>query len=158
VCSLERHINALSLYLHLFLNACMTVSVSMHLYVQICVYVVESYTREAGVRTLERRIGALCRAVAVKVAEHLHKLNVSKPLTTQSAVNNEDSAKAGKQEVDASETVDIMNVSNLTIPPKLPIVIDVAAVEDILGVHIRQCLAIEYFFLYIQHTVGIGTR
>ena len=28
-----------------------------------------SYTREAGVRSLERKIGALCRAVAVKVAE-----------------------------------------------------------------------------------------
>lgn len=27
------------------------------------------YTREAGVRTLERRIGAVCRAVAVRVAE-----------------------------------------------------------------------------------------
>jgi len=43
---------------------------------------------------------------------------------------------AGKQEVERSETVDITNVSNLTIPPKLPIVIDVAAVEDILGVSI----------------------
>lgn len=28
------------------------------------------YTQEAGVRTLERKIGALCRAVAVKIAEH----------------------------------------------------------------------------------------
>lgn len=27
------------------------------------------YTREAGVRSLERRIGALCRSVAVEVAE-----------------------------------------------------------------------------------------
>lgn len=30
---------------------------------------VGEYTREAGVRTLERKIGALCRAVAVQVAE-----------------------------------------------------------------------------------------
>lgn len=36
--------------------------------VHICVSVGE-YTREAGVRTLERKIGALCRAVAVQVAE-----------------------------------------------------------------------------------------
>lgn len=27
------------------------------------------YTREAGVRSLERKIGAVCRAVAVRVAE-----------------------------------------------------------------------------------------
>jgi len=31
--------------------------------------VIDSYTREAGVRNLEREIGALCRAVAVRVAE-----------------------------------------------------------------------------------------
>jgi len=98
--------------------------------------VVESYTREAGVRTLERRIGALCRAVAVKVAEHLRKLDVGTPPVGQSAAEKEDTVKGGKQELEASETVDITNVSNLTIPPKLPIVIDVAAVEDILGVSI----------------------
>lgn len=32
------------------------------------------YTREAGVRSLERKIGAICRAVAVKVAEG-HKVS-----------------------------------------------------------------------------------
>jgi ATP-dependent Lon protease len=31
--------------------------------------IVDSYTREAGVRNLEREIGSMCRAVAVKVAE-----------------------------------------------------------------------------------------
>ena len=31
--------------------------------------VIDSYTREAGVRNLEREIGSVCRAVAVKVAE-----------------------------------------------------------------------------------------
>ena len=30
---------------------------------------VSNYTREAGVRELERKFGALCRAVAVRVAE-----------------------------------------------------------------------------------------
>lgn len=33
----------------------------------VCLYF--RYTREAGVRALERKIGAICRAVAVKVAE-----------------------------------------------------------------------------------------
>lgn len=34
---------------------------------------VRRYTREAGVRSLDRRLGAICRAVAVKVAEGQHK-------------------------------------------------------------------------------------
>ena len=103
----------------------------------VCLFLsVESYTHEAGVRTLERRIGALCRAVAVKVAEHLRKLNTSKPSTSTSPADEEISVKDGKQELEMAETVDILNVSNLTVPPKLPIVIDVAAVEDILGVGI----------------------
>lgn len=33
----------------------------------------DRYTREAGVRSLDRKFGAICRAVAVKVAEGQHK-------------------------------------------------------------------------------------
>ena len=101
----------------------------------LCLCTVESYTREAGVRTLERRIGAVCRAVAVKVAEHLRKL-ASEPSANTLPANEEVSVKDRKQELEMSEPVDVVNVSNVTIPPKLPIVIDVAAVEDILGVGI----------------------
>ncbi len=36
-------------------------------------HVVARYTREAGVRGLERRLGAVCRAVAVRVAEDREK-------------------------------------------------------------------------------------
>jgi len=110
---------------------------SQFVYISVCVLsTVESYTREAGVRTLERRIGAVCRAVAVKIAEHLRKLNANEPSASTSAADEEVSMKDRKQQLEMSETVDILNVSNMTIPPKLPIVIDMAAIEDILGVRI----------------------
>ncbi|CAG2122411.1 unnamed protein product, partial [Medioppia subpectinata] len=38
---------------------------------------IAKYTREAGVRNLERKIGAVCRAVAVKVVEHNRLNNIS---------------------------------------------------------------------------------
>lgn len=71
------------------------------------------YTREAGVRTLERKIGALCRAVAVKLVENETICPVAlqqDQLSNQSAV-----------------TVAVAH------PPSLPIVIDEMAIEGILG-------------------------
>ncbi|KAM6937385.1 lon protease homolog 2, peroxisomal [Xenentodon cancila] len=63
------------------------------------------YTREAGVRSLERKIAAICRAVAVRVAEG-HRLT-----KTESLAPEEDKAT----------------------PPEMPIVIDHTALKDILG-------------------------
>ncbi len=42
--------------------------------------VIHSYTREAGVRNLEREIAAVCRGAAVKVAEGAQSLHVTKDL------------------------------------------------------------------------------
>ncbi|KAM4572929.1 lon protease homolog 2, peroxisomal [Odontesthes bonariensis] len=70
--------------------------------------IISSYTREAGVRSLERKIGAICRAVAVKVAEG-HRL--TKTETPENSSRQEDKAA----------------------PPELPIVIDHIALKDILG-------------------------
>lgn len=66
-------------------------------------FIVSCYTREAGVRTLERKLGALCRAVAVRVAE----MNAD----TTGEITSEDSGRT-----------------------KLPIFLDEAALQDILGV------------------------
>ncbi|XP_071403577.1 lon protease homolog 2, peroxisomal [Centroberyx affinis] len=73
--------------------------------------VITSYTREAGVRSLERKIGAICRAVAVKVAEGQ---KVAKP-------------EASAPEGPAQEQGD------MAAPPEMPIVIDHIALKDILG-------------------------
>jgi ATP-dependent Lon protease len=41
--------------------------------------IIHSYTREAGVRNLEREIAAVCRGAAVKVAEGSSKIQIGKP-------------------------------------------------------------------------------
>ena len=109
---------------------------------------VSKYTREAGVRTLERRIGAVCRAVAVKVAEHSLKkgenLSAKADLAKTKDGNRKHKMKDKETLVDAVEMV---------LPPEMPIIIDEQAVEDILGVRIwiqlsvfKKCiLKIPYF-------------
>uniref|UniRef100_A0A3P9L6K5 Lon protease homolog n=1 Tax=Oryzias latipes TaxID=8090 RepID=A0A3P9L6K5_ORYLA len=71
------------------------------------------YTREAGVRSLERKIGAICRAVAVKVAEG-HRL----PETDASTLET---------------SLDVLMFPDKAAPPEMPIVIDQMALKDILG-------------------------
>ncbi|XP_062277106.1 lon protease homolog 2, peroxisomal [Scomber scombrus] len=72
--------------------------------------IIAGYTREAGVRSLERKIGAICRAVAVKVAEG-HRVTKSEAATPEGAALQGDKAA----------------------PPEMPIVIDHIALKDILG-------------------------
>uniref|UniRef100_A0A7N8WRR1 Lon protease homolog 2, peroxisomal n=1 Tax=Mastacembelus armatus TaxID=205130 RepID=A0A7N8WRR1_9TELE len=76
--------------------------------------IIGRYTREAGVRSLERKIGAICRAVAVKVAEG-HRVPRSDASTPESP------AKQGSKSQDKAA------------PPEMPIVIDHTALKDILG-------------------------
>lgn len=86
--------------------------------------IVAKYTREAGVRTLERRIGGVCRAVAVRVAEHASK-----------AKHEKMDVGADKKQVTNTNLPAALSqdVSTLAHPPEMPIVIDETALEDILG-------------------------
>ncbi|XP_075998267.1 lon protease homolog 2, peroxisomal [Genypterus blacodes] len=73
--------------------------------------IISSYTREAGVRSLERKVGAICRAVAVKVAEG-HRVTKPEGLAPEGPAQNQGDKSA---------------------PPEMPIVIDHIALKDILG-------------------------
>lgn len=87
---------------------------------------VSRYTRESGVRNLERKLAGICRAVAVRVAENAF----------QSKREKLDSQYADKKEMKndkLSESVS-HDATALAHPPEMPIVIDETAIEDILGV------------------------
>ncbi|XP_026086388.1 lon protease homolog 2, peroxisomal-like [Carassius auratus] len=79
--------------------------------------IISKYTREAGVRSLERKIGAICRAVAVKVAEG-HKVSRAELPSEQHADQNTENKEED---------------SGIAAPPEMPIVIDPIALKDILG-------------------------
>ncbi|XP_078589974.1 lon protease homolog 2, peroxisomal-like [Branchiostoma floridae x Branchiostoma japonicum] len=89
--------------------------------------IIGRYTREAGVRTLERRLGAVCRAVAVKVAEGLPKPK------QQAAENKEVPSKEEDKSEEVHAAEEDIKVPHVDHPPNLPIVIDDHAVKDILG-------------------------
>ncbi|KAL7878748.1 hypothetical protein AOLI_G00097220 [Acnodon oligacanthus] len=84
--------------------------------------IISKYTREAGVRSLERKIGAICRAVAVKVAEG-HKLS-----------RTDSSSEPGADQEQEGKAAD----SDMAAPPEMPIVIDQVALKDILGPQIFE--------------------
>uniref|UniRef100_A0A671S4F3 Lon protease homolog 2, peroxisomal n=1 Tax=Sinocyclocheilus anshuiensis TaxID=1608454 RepID=A0A671S4F3_9TELE len=81
--------------------------------------IISKYTREAGVRSLERKIGAICRAVAVKVAEG-HK------------VSRADRTLLRMHSIEECFCMSIED-SGIASPPEMPIVIDHIALKDILG-------------------------
>ena len=100
-----------------------------------CLSTVSKYTREAGVRSLERKIGAICRAVAVKVAENVLPQTKMKGQDVK-VKDNSNTKDKSKIEVttDMVETIDVTHITAVQIPPQFPIIIDEQAVEDILGV------------------------
>lgn len=103
-------------------------------YCLVFLFSVSSYTHEAGVRTLERRIGAVCRAVAVKVAErsqqHSKKVKVRENGPNKVVLDENEREKKRLE-----ESIEMMHI----LPPEMPIVIDRAALEDVLGVRCSRC-------------------
>lgn len=85
---------------------------------------VVKYTREAGVRGLERKLGAICRAVAVKVVEKQRSF-----VPKESAIDENEGKTAGTE-----GSLGSLVLSPIVLPPELPFVLDKEAVIDILGV------------------------
>ncbi|XP_004629244.1 lon protease homolog 2, peroxisomal [Octodon degus] len=89
--------------------------------------IITRYTREAGVRSLDRKFGAICRAVAVKVAEGQHK---DAKLDRADGVEGE----ACKEHIlEDAKPESISDTTDLALPPEMPILIDFHALKDILG-------------------------
>ena len=67
--------------------------------------IIQDYTREAGVRNLERQIGALCRKSVVKIAaKHLNRVEITPDIVR-------DYLKKEKFESEFSETIDIPGIA-----------------------------------------------
>lgn len=89
--------------------------------------IITRYTREAGVRSLDRKFGAICRAVAVKVAEGQHK---------ETKLDHADVTEGeGCREhiLEDARPESISDTTDLALPPEMPILIDFHALKDILG-------------------------
>lgn len=99
--------------------------------------VIQRYTREAGVRNLERNLAALARAAAVKVAEQEHLVPFSKDVQRLSSPLLD-----GKLAESAEVEMEVipMGVNNHDISDAFkvasPMVVDEPMVEKVLGVSI----------------------
>lgn len=96
--------------------------------------VIERYTREAGVRDLERNLAALARAAAVKVAEQDHAVPLTKDVQRLASPLLDgrlaDEAEVEMEVIPIGVNHDISNAFRVTSP----FIVDEAILEKVLGV------------------------
>ena len=116
--------------------------------------VIHRYTREAGVRNLERNLAALARAAAVKVAERDNAAAISKDIhQLSSPVLESRLAEGAEVEMEvipiAVNNQDISSVLRLTSP----LIVDETMLENVLGVSFSS-LSLSFFAL-VGHPAGV---
>lgn len=115
--------------------------------------VIQRYTREAGVRNLERSLAALARAAAVRVAEQEQAVPLSKDVHQLASPLLENRlADGGEVEMEVIPmAVNNHELSN-TFRIASPLVVDEAMLEKVLGVMIFLSL---FFFLVHFYIIRI---
>ncbi|KAM7525366.1 hypothetical protein LguiA_015268 [Lonicera macranthoides] len=96
--------------------------------------VIQRYTREAGVRNLERNIAALARAAAVRVAEQEQAVPLTKDMhQLASPLLESRFADGAEVEMEVIPMVDNHEISNASFRVSSPFVVDEGMLEKVLG-------------------------
>lgn len=115
--------------------------------------VIQRYTREAGVRSLERNLAALARAAAVKVAEQEQVVPLNKgmqKLTTPLLENRLAEGTEVEMEV-IPMGVNSQDISS-TFRISSPLVVDETMLEKVLGViDMQYYVVMHFYFIALMH-------
>lgn len=101
--------------------------------------IITGYTREAGVRTMERQMGALCRRVAVLVAKQLPPLQPETvPASSTSSTSSTQPEEVDELSMETIQNMDAMDQTFSMLQNMKPYIIDDAFILDVLGPNIFE--------------------